>query len=100
MRSLLLGLMLTPWAWMAHGLEVNQAGEMELDGIRGVGPALSARILKARSQAPFRDWSDLMARVRGLGVYKAQEISQEGLRVNGHDFRPLPHSARGSASQP
>ncbi|MFM8589670.1 MAG: hypothetical protein ACKOBA_05840 [Limnohabitans sp.] len=49
MRSLLLGLMLTPWAWMAHGLEVNQAREMELDGISGVGPALSARILKARS---------------------------------------------------
>jgi competence protein ComEA len=100
MRSFILGLVMASWTWMAHGLEINQASEMELDGIRGVGPALSARILTARAQAPFRDWSDLMARVRGLGVYKAQEISMQGLRVNGLDFRRLPNAASRTASQP
>lgn len=79
--TLMLFLSLGPM--MAHALEVNQAQEMELDALRGVGPALSSRILQARAQAPFKDWPDLMARVTGMGPHKARALSREGLTVNG-----------------
>jgi len=81
--SFVLGLALATLPLAAVALDINQASEMELDALRGVGPALSARVLQARAQAPFKDWPDLMARVSGMGPQKVQQLAREGLTVNG-----------------
>lgn len=67
-------------------VDVSQASEAELDGLKGIGPALSRRILEARDQAPFQDWNDFLGRVSGVGPRAAARLSQEGLRVNGQTF--------------
>ena len=48
-------------------IDVNQATEAELDGIKGLGPATTEKILRERQKAPFRDWNDLIGRVAGVG---------------------------------
>ncbi|MDB5730987.1 MAG: hypothetical protein JWQ03_882 [Variovorax sp.] len=68
-------------------LDVNTATVAELDGLRGVGPALSGRVLAARQEGgPFRDWADLVRRVKGIGARSAARLSGEGLTVNGLPF--------------
>jgi competence protein ComEA len=73
----LLGLLGPAWA-----LDVNHATEAELDGLRGLGPAFTRRILAERSLRPFADWPDLMRRVSGMGGVTAQKLSAQGLTVN------------------
>ena len=71
-------------------LDINQANEAELDSIKGMGPTLRAKVLKARAQGPFKDWSDLMQRVSGIRQNKAQQFSDLGLTVNGQAFTVKP----------
>ena len=71
-------------------LDINQANEAELDSIKGMGPALSAKVLKARARGPFKDWHDLMQRVSGIRQNKAQQFSEQGLTVNGQAFATKP----------
>lgn len=66
-------------------VDVNQATEAELDSVKGIGPATSARILQARKESLFKDWHDLLRRVKGLNAAK---LSKEGLTVNGATFDP------------
>ncbi len=66
----------------ALALEVNTANEAELDSVRGLGPASTARILKAREQGLFKDWADLMQRVKGIKAATAAKLSKAGLTVN------------------
>ncbi len=66
----------------AQALEVNTANEAELDSVRGLGPSSTARILKAREQGPFKDWTDLMQRVKGIKSGLAAKLSDSGLTVN------------------
>ena len=85
------------------GIEVNRASESELEALRGVGPDLSARILAARQQGPFRDWADLIARVAGIGAASAARLSQAGLTVAGARYDaaaapPAPAHAGASAA--
>lgn len=68
-------------------VDVNQASAADLDGIKGIGPALSTRILEARKQGSFKDWHDLLARVKGIGQGNAAKYSAGGLTVNGEPFR-------------
>ncbi|WP_353848830.1 helix-hairpin-helix domain-containing protein, partial [Diaphorobacter sp.] len=37
------------------GVDVNHAREADLDGVRGIGPAMSSRILAERARGPFQD---------------------------------------------
>ena len=74
----------------ALALDINQANEAELDSIKGMGPALSAKVLKARALGAFKDWSDLMQRVSGIRQSKAQQFSEQGLTVNGQAFTSKP----------
>lgn len=68
----------------AHAeLDLNRAREMDLDGLKGVGPALSARILKARDVRPFNNWKDLQQRVKGVGPALSQSLSEQGARIEG-----------------
>jgi competence protein ComEA len=69
-------------------LDINHATEAELDSLRGMGPALSARVLAARKQMPFASWQDLMQRASGIGRTKAIQFSEQGLTVNGQAFSP------------
>lgn len=75
-------------------VEVNQASEAELDGVKGLGPSSTARILKARTDGPFKDWADFMARVKGVKQPTAIKLSKEGLTVNA---RPYPGAGAGTA---
>jgi competence protein ComEA len=68
--------------------EANQATEAELDSVKGLGPASTARILQAREQAPFKDWADFLHRVKGFKAATAARLSDAGLTVNGAAFEP------------
>ena len=68
----------------AHArVEINTANEAELDGVRGLGPASTERILKAREAGSFQNWQDLMKRVKGIRRATAEQLSADGLTVNG-----------------
>ena len=72
----------------AQALELNRASEAELDGLRGMGPALNRQVRLARAQHAFTDWADFQARVAGVGAAKARAFSEQGLTVNGQPYRP------------
>jgi competence protein ComEA len=84
-------LLLSPMAW---ALDINQASEAELDSLKGMGPALSAKVLEARAQGPFLNWLDVMQRVSGLRQAKAQQFSEQGLTVQGLPFNTTKASSR------
>lgn len=67
-------------------VDVNKATAAELDGVKGIGPGLSTKILEERSHGDFKDWSDFIARVGGVGEKTAARLSTEGLTVNGKKF--------------
>ena len=68
------------------GVDINQATAADLDGIKGIGPGTSARILEARQKGPFTDWNDLIARVKGIGPASAARLSGEGVTVQGTTY--------------
>ncbi|SEA29720.1 MULTISPECIES: ComEA family DNA-binding protein [Acidovorax] len=68
-------------------VDVNQATAAELDGIKGIGPGLSGKIIAERKHGAFKDWDDFIQRVRGVGEVTAGKFSTEGLRVNGRTFK-------------
>lgn len=74
----------------AIALDINQANEAELDSVKGMGPTLSAKVLKARAQGPFKDWQNLMQRVSGIRHNIAQQFSEQGLTVNDQAFNAKP----------
>lgn len=64
-------------------VDVNKASQAELQGIKGIGPAMSAKILEARKTGEFKNWTDLIERVGGIGPGNAGRFSQAGLTVRG-----------------
>jgi len=75
-------------AFASHAaVDVNKASAAELDGLKGVGPSLSKRVIDARQQGAFKDWPDLMLRVKGVKEKSATKLSAEGLTVNGESFK-------------
>ena len=68
-------------------VDVNKASAAELDGIKGIGPSLSDKILKERNKGNFKDWPDLMHRVSGMGEKSSIKFSAQGLTVNGTDYK-------------
>ncbi len=68
-------------------VDVNKATAAELDGIKGIGPSTSTKILEARKKGPFKDWNDFIERVKGVGEGNAVKFSAEGLTVNGATFK-------------
>lgn len=62
-------------------VDVNKASRAELEALPGVGTALSARMLAEREKAPFKNWADLIQRVRGVGPGSATKLSAAGLTV-------------------
>ena len=68
-------------------VDVNKASAAELDGIKGIGPAISGKIIDERKKGSFKDWQDLVDRVKGVGEGNAAKFSAEGLTVNGAAFK-------------
>ncbi len=58
-----------------------------LDGINGIGPSASAKILAERKKGDFKDWADFTARVKGIKDSKAKKLSAAGLTVNGAAYK-------------
>ncbi|MBS7807527.1 helix-hairpin-helix domain-containing protein [Variovorax sp. PCZ-1] len=68
-------------------VDVNKATAAELDGIKGIGPGISGKILDERKKGNFKDWNDLVTRVNGIGETNAAKFSAEGMTVNGQGFK-------------
>jgi competence protein ComEA len=68
-------------------VDVNKATAAELDGIKGIGPATSTKIMDERKKGNFKDWNDFIERVKGVGEGNAAKFSAEGLTVDGAGFK-------------
>jgi competence protein ComEA len=86
LRRWLIGLSCWVICAAASALEINQANEAELDSLKGMGPALSRHVLKARAEGEFQSWADVLQRVSGMGRGKAKQFSAQGLTVNGQPY--------------
>ena len=80
-------------------VDVNKGSAADLDGLKGVGPAMSKRILDARQKGEFKDWGDFMERVKGVKDKKAAKLSAEGLTVNGKAFTAPAAAPKGPAAK-
>ena len=69
------------------GVDVNLASQAELETVKGIGPSLSTLIVSERRNGPFKSWSDLRARVKGVGDAGADRFSKAGLTVDGKAYR-------------
>jgi len=87
--SIAFGLM-APLAWAQ--VDLNKATEIELDGLKGLGPTITRQVMDERQKAPFRDWPDVMQRVKGIGPKKAASLSEQGIRVQGQTYGQAPNT--------
>ncbi len=74
-------------------VDLNHAKEMDLDGLNGVGPTMTREIMRERQKTPFRDWADVLQRVKGIGPKKAASLSEQGVRVQGQGYDQAPPKA-------
>lgn len=70
-------------------VDANTASPADLDSIKGIGPGTSGKLIEQRKTAKFKDWSDLIQRVPGIGDKRAAKLSAEGLTVNGTPFKAV-----------
>ena len=74
----ILAAMLALFAAMAFAaVDVNKATQAELEGIKGIGPAISAKILDERKKGAFKDWQDMVERVLPAFVARHQVIQPD-----------------------
>ena len=78
----------------ASAVEVNTASQAQLEALPGIGVAMTERILAERDAGSFRDWADLMRRVKGVKQSTAARLSAAGLTVGG---TALPAASAASA---
>jgi competence protein ComEA len=68
-------------------VDVNKATAADLDGIKGIGPAISSKILEERKKGGnFKDWNNLIERVKNVGEGNAAKFSAQGMTVDGASF--------------
>ena len=75
-------------------VDVNKASAAELDSIKGIGPGISTKILDERKKGAFKDWTDFVERVKGVGEGNAAKFSAEGMTVNGDTFKGAAPAAK------
>ena len=78
--------LLAPIPVLCEAVDVNTATEAQLDGLLGLGPATTRVILTERDKTRFKNWQDLIARVKGLGPKAAAKLSAAGLNVDGQPY--------------
>lgn len=88
-------------------VDLNKADQAQLESIKGIGPAMSTRILEERKKGEFKDWNDFKGRVKGVGPANAAKFAREGLTVNGATLQlagnaapPAAAPVRPAASKP
>jgi len=85
----------------AAAVDVNKATPAQLDAIKGIGPAVSGRIIDERKKGNFKNWDDLLARVKGIGEGNAAKFSAEGLTVGKDSYKPAAKpDAKADAAKP
>ncbi|MGY0197722.1 ComEA family DNA-binding protein [Leptothrix sp. BB-4] len=67
-------------------VDLNKGTQSELESVKGIGPAMSGRILDERKKGAFKDWDDFMGRVKGVKTASATRFSSAGLTVNGSAY--------------
>ncbi len=83
----ILAAMLALFAAVAFAaVDANKASQAEHASVKGIGPAMSTRIIDARKSGAFKDWSDLAGRVKGIGAGNAAKFSSDGMKGNGTSF--------------
>lgn len=100
LKKLLAGLAMLAAATAFAAVDANKATPAELDGLKGVGPAMSQRIVDARKQGEFKSWDDFMARVKGVKEKTAEKLSVEGLTINGQAYKSAAAPAAAAAAKP
>lgn len=89
MIRILVTLLFAAFALAAHAaVDVNKASQAELETIKGIGPSMSGKILDERKKGSFKDWTDVVNRVKGVGPANATRFSADGLTVNGAGYQP------------
>ena len=78
-------------------VDVNQASQAELESVKGIGPGLSSKIIAARKTSSFKDWTDFVDRVSGIGPGNAGRFSQAGLTVGGKTYVASADTAKSTA---
>jgi competence protein ComEA len=99
----LIATVLAVLALNAYAADANQASRAELETVKGIGPGLSGKIIKAREAGAFKNWGDLVERVGGIGAGNAPKLSQAGLTVAGSAYdkaAAAPATASKSAKAP
>lgn len=74
-------------------VDANKATQAELEAIKGIGPVISSLIISERKKSEFKDWPDLVTRVKGVGDKSAAKFSEGGLTVNGAAYAGAPAMA-------
>jgi len=69
-------------------VDANRANQADLETVKGIGPALSGKIIEARKTGEFKSWGDLVERIGGVGPGSAARLSQAGLTVAGAAYDP------------
>src|SRR3954463_1027499 len=71
------------FAFSVFAADANTATQADLEAIKGIGPAIATKIVDERKNGSFKDWPDLVNRVKGIGETSAGKLSTGGLTVNG-----------------
>ena len=74
-------------------VDANKGTQAELEAVKGIGPVISTLILSERKKGDFKDWNDLVVRVKGVGEKSAGKFSEGGLTVNGQAYAGAPATA-------
>ncbi len=76
-------------------VDANKADQAALDGLKGIGPAMSKSIIDERKKGgDFKDWADFARRVKGVGDKNSTNLSQAGLTINGQSKPNSPAAAK------
>jgi competence protein ComEA len=81
-------------------VDVNKATAADLDGIKGIGPTISSKILDERKNGKFKDWNDFIERVKSIGEGNAAKFSAQGMTVDGASFVATKPTAKKKKEQP
>lgn len=71
----LLATLLAFLAFSVFAADANNASQADLEAIKGIGPAIATRIIDERKNGNYKDWPDLVARVKGIGDKSAAKLS-------------------------
>jgi competence protein ComEA len=74
-------------------VDANKGSQAELESIKGIGPVVSATLIEERKKGEFKDWTDMITRVRGIGDRSAAAFSEGGLTVKGKPYPGPPATA-------